>query len=788
MRRLRGILFCTLFYSLPGIVFGSHIFGGNVGMKALLQRGYFQISLTLFFDMEGGRTASEAQQTAICIIRSVVNGQLMDTIVLPRQQFEPLTYKNASCVQQGKLRTATGYFTKEIFLDPSVYNQPQGYQIIFSTCCRNDAISNIQNAITNEGVIMLQFPAITQNGAEFRNSSPEFGLPNGDYICLNKPFDFNFSATDADGDELRYSFATPYAEVNLRNPAVPFLEVTWASGFGLSNFIPGPRLPVINSRTGMMALIANRAGIYAFTVLVEEYRGGRRIGLVRRDFQLPVTDCKRSTLKEPVVFTQTDPSLPAQSIKLCEGESVTLTTVANPGYAYQWQKDNRNVAAGTGPALTIDQPGDYRLFISALQECAGDTNSTIVSVRKAQLSNVPLMPTDTLRFCNNDSALLNAPVSSSYQYNWFKDGMLLTGQNGSALIVKNVGRYVLSITAEISPGCRASGGDTVDVLPIAIPNVRIRADKNFFCPNDSVVIRGQWTAQQSGLWYHNNEPLVSIDSVLYVKQEGAYHLVVMEENCKGESAPVVLHQKILTPITFDSIPNKCYDESTVIALRADPAGGIFSGPGVAENQISVKDAGVGMHEIRYELKSDTTGCAGSQSRSFTVYSLPSIDLPSSVSVVWGGSVILKSETKDPDSERFNWSPPTGLDDPTLATPAATVQENTTYSLEVTSAQGCVNTASVMVLVKDLVFIPEVFSPNNDGINDVLEIKKNGDFTNLELYIYNRWGEVIFHEMDAVQHPWDGTYLGQKVGVGTYGYVVRNSEKNLRKSGTFLVLY
>jgi gliding motility-associated-like protein len=84
------------------------------------------------------------------------------------------------------------------------------------------------------------------------------------------------------------------------------------------------------------------------------------------------------------------------------------------------------------------------------------------------------------------------------------------------------------------------------------------------------------------------------------------------------------------------------------------------------------------------------------------------------------------------------------------------------------------------------FIPNVFSPNGDNINDVWNIKALQDYSNCIVEIYNRWGQLLFRSY-GYQKPWDGTYNGQVLPVATYYYLIdlRNGEKPIAGSVTLL---
>ncbi|MBL7892564.1 MAG: gliding motility-associated C-terminal domain-containing protein, partial [Bacteroidia bacterium] len=71
-----------------------------------------------------------------------------------------------------------------------------------------------------------------------------------------------------------------------------------------------------------------------------------------------------------------------------------------------------------------------------------------------------------------------------------------------------------------------------------------------------------------------------------------------------------------------------------------------------------------------------------------------------------------------------------------------------------------------------IFIPNVFSPNSDGKNDVLAIEGNG-LTNIYWGIYDRWGNLVFEAYDNT-HSWDGTKKGSPVEAGVYSYYLRGT--------------
>ncbi len=104
------------------------------------------------------------------------------------------------------------------------------------------------------------------------------------------------------------------------------------------------------------------------------------------------------------------------------------------------------------------------------------------------------------------------------------------------------------------------------------------------------------------------------------------------------------------------------------------------------------------------------------------------------------------------------------------------EETTTYSVTVTDGMGCTAVASITIIVRQPVcdetdvFLPSAFSPNNDGINDVLLVRSNF-IDEMEILIYNRWGEEVFSSQDQ-SVGWDGTYNGELLSPDVYAYTLK----------------
>ncbi|MFT3751196.1 MAG: gliding motility-associated C-terminal domain-containing protein [Agriterribacter sp.] len=126
-------------------------------------------------------------------------------------------------------------------------------------------------------------------------------------------------------------------------------------------------------------------------------------------------------------------------------------------------------------------------------------------------------------------------------------------------------------------------------------------------------------------------------------------------------------------------------------------------------------------------------------------------------------------------DRYVWSPSVNLDNANVHNPVASPESTTTFTVKGTNQYGCSADDSISVKVtkegNPLYLVPNAFTPNNDGVNDCLSLKKWGYIQLEEFSIYNRWGEKIFttkNRMDC----WDGTYKGIMQPNGTFVYIIR----------------
>lgn len=255
-----------------------------------------------------------------------------------------------------------------------------------------------------------------------------------------------------------------------------------------------------------------------------------------------------------------------------------------------------------------------------------------------------------------------------------------------------------------------------------------------------------------------------------------FRRVVTSAGCSSISDPVAI---TVTPVPLPptlTVRNAtaCVDSSATLSVATPtngntyrwyttPAGGnmVFEGPVFTTPALT-------QPATYYVEAVNSNDCASSTRTAATVSVItPEADAGEDVTIIQGQTV----ELRGTGGETYLWEPAEGLSDPNVARPIASPEVTTTYTLTVTTAEGCVATDEVTVTVTPAIAIPNAFSPNRDGVNEIWELGNIESYPNARVQIFNRWGNMVYSNNTGYNIPWDGTFDGKDLPVATYYYII-----------------
>ena len=733
------ILLIGFLLALSPLARATHIVGGELELRYLGTQSTFthRINLNLYFDLVNGNTGALDPIITVGIFAKRTN-QFINYVTLTQTGTENVVYTKPACAT-ASLRTLLIRYSVNLTLDPNAFNDSGGYYISWERCCRNGTITNITNPGGAGSAFYLEFPAIANGQTRFNNSSPVFTIPKGDYACIGQPFTLDFSARDADGDSLSYTVVTPYngystaavpspGATNNQNPPIfyagPYPTVRWATGISAANEIPGTIPLRVNARTGLLSVTPDRAGLFVFSVEVTEYRAGKAIGLVRRDYQVLVLDCPNNNAPQLLFKPEGQKTFYREGtlLTIAEKDTNCLTlylTDINPN-----QHITITNMSGSLPGLTIT-PGDLltRTNRDTLQakfcfgRCVGN-GQPFTLILRATDDGCPQGLSDTLNIrLNIISSPNNKPVASTN---------LLNNQS--------------KVSVGSSLTFTAFGVDQDN------DNITIQAVGRGF----SLAQAGMSFGSASGVG-KVSQPFTWKPTCTQATRAGAYlvDFIVTDTRCNGNLRDTVtvnlaaLGLPSQPPNVRTTLPQPVV-ELTVSA--GDSAGYTrFDVLGNDPDRDTLRLTGIG--------RGFDIAAAGMEFNNKN--GLPTLQSP------------------------FNWRPTCEL----MAgrTEATFVVD---FAVDDRSCQpNHADTTTVTFHVKNLltdidITVPNVFTPNGDGFNDYFAIKDISENSCAEQFksveISNRWGQPIFKSTDP-RFRW----YGYNSPAGTYYYVLLTTKRTFK---------
>ncbi|RIV23394.1 gliding motility-associated C-terminal domain-containing protein [Fibrisoma montanum] len=727
-----------------GVAQATHIVGGELELRYLGVQSPFshRIILNLYFDDIKGDQGADDGRVSIGIYAKR-NNRFIGFVALNRVSSEYVPYTNSVC-QSGELRTRLIRHSVDLNLDPNLFNDAAGYYMSWERCCRNQSVVNIQDPGGAGSTFYLEFPAIGA-GSYRTNSSPVFTIPKGDYACINQPFTLDFSAKDPDGDSLTYALVTPYNGFSSRldpNPGAlnrgidptfypgPYPPVTWNTGLSEINQISGSQPLRVNARTGQLTVTPNRVGLHVFSVQVDEFRRGVRIGRVRRDYQVLVIDCAKND--PPKVLLRPD----GQSAFYTEGAVLTINEkdqnclnlfVTDPNPNQRIQVINMS---GSLPGLTIT-PGQLltRTNRDTLRaqfcfgRCVGQPGQPVTLMLRVTDEGCPQGLSDTL------TVRLNIVPDANQKPDAATD---LTG---------NQSRVTVGSSLTFNAFGNDPDNDEISIQAVGRGFALSQAGMSFSSGSGTGKVSRPFTWKPTCTQATQSEYLVDF--------------IVTDTRCNRN-----LRDTVTVKLSAVGLPSQPPSIRTTLNKQ------------VVELTVSPTDSAgaVAFDVLANDADRDTLRLFAA-GRGFDYTKL---------GMTFAGKTGLPTL-----QSAFQWRPTCEL---------LNGQTEASFTMDfVTDDRSCqpkhTDTTTITFVVKDRaanfdLTVPNVFTPNNDGINDFFAVKDMPEGNCVERFktveILNRWGRVVFTSTDP-KFRWYGT----DYPAGTYYYLIQTTKRSFKGSVTLL---
>ncbi len=605
------------------------------------------------------------------------------------------------------------------------------YMIAYQRCCRNNTILNLSNP---GGTGAAFTTTITPEAQSTCNNSPKFKNFPPVVICVNRPIDFNHSAIDIDGDSLVYEFCAPLTAggtdgattpgnaesctgvtPNAQNCPPPFSEVTFRlPSFSFDKPMGGNPVVNIDPVTGIIGGSPNLLGQYVVGVCVKEYRNGKLIGTLKRDFQFNVTTCEVAVQADLKATAKTQSEFTVNSCGDFTINFQNLSTDVRYIQNYYWEfdiKGKKEIYTSRDVSITFPGLGSYKATmilnkdIAGLAECS-DTASITVNLYPSIDAKYKFVY-DTCAsgpIVFTDQSVSGAGAITKWKWN-FGEGTSIV--KDPQFEYETPGKKSVQLIVEDVNLCKDTLVQVIDYFPV--PSLIIVEPNTFI------------GCQPAHIFFNNlSSPIDESYKMEWDFGDGQKGSDIKPTHTYTDIGTYSVNLKVTSPIGCSTV--KAFN-SLIKVVPSPTAGFSYSPeePNLTYNTVQFIDESI--DGISYLWNFDSLGIS-----------------------------LLKN-------------------------PSFTFRDTGTFQISqiVLHPSGCSDTAYSIIRLLPFVnfYMPNAFTPNNDGLND--DFVPVGIFLGIQSYtmtIWNRWGDKIYTTTDF-SSGWNGqrNNTGATAPPGVYVYVV-----------------
>jgi gliding motility-associated-like protein len=489
------------------------------------------------------------------------------------------------------------------------------------------------------------------------------------------------------------------------------------------------------------------------------------------------------------VTVKPQPTAPVYTgpVHYCRDEPTTPLT-AN-GQNIQWYDNNNNLLPGA-PTVSTVVPADHVYYVTqSINGC--ESPKTTVNIHVADIPPAPGV--SDITYCQFDEPVALTANGTALQ--WFNSQF-----GGSALIaapipvtnVPNIRTWFVSQTVD---GCESPRAP-ITVTTLFLPTSTFAASRPLVCENDTLMFyyTGNGTNSEVYTWTLPNDSTVLTAGatntagpiVIRFDSVGTFPLTLNVNN-QGCNTTFVYNVKVVVvPDVAISMPGDiCIHDTVKVGLGDynsplasyvwDFDGGTNLYNDVNEGPYQITWNGTGLHYVHVTV--GNTACETTFSDTVLIHNLPDAHFAAAIngSGICVGDSLRLTAVDNKAIYSYTWAPEGFFNQSNNNAPVvnAYVRAADEISLTVSSPYGCSATEKMMIDAQQCctVFLPNAFTPNGDGKNDIFRPVTAGNHAIKMFMIVNRWGKKVFETLDETK-GWDGTFNGEDQDIGTYFYILQ----------------
>lgn len=548
--------------------------------------------------------------------------------------------------------------------------------------------------------------------------------------------------------------------------------------------------PGCSPQTGSLTVTSPSGIEFTYSVDGSNFQAGTTFtGLVPGTYTITVHHAAGCNSTSPFTINAAPPvpATPVLNIVQpgCQVATATITVTSPVGTGFTYSLDGISYQASN--VFNALSPGSYIIRVKNTNGCSSSSATATVNAAPASPATPVAVITQPSCTVATGSVTISSPSGTGLTYSL--DGINFQASN----VFSNVAPGSYSIVAKNASGC--TSGINIVVNPAPAPPSAPAVNPVAYCLNATAAAL---TATGNGLlWYtvaaggtgSSTAPIPSTATA----GTTTYYVAQTAGGCESPRAALIVTVTDVIVAAITGSNKICLSGAGSTQLLNATPGGVWS---TSDNSIAtvsgsglVTATGTGNAVIQYTVTNGA--CSKMVNFPVSVFDL-NLQLSASANPVEQGAPVTLSTTANGSYQVLGWLPSAVFIDQAAFQQAIIIPASGIYSAIAQNADGCRDTANINIVItpatKVDIFVPNVFTPNNDGNNDLFKVYST-TLKSMEFMVYNQWGQLIYRTAN-INAGWDGTYKGKAQPATVYSYVlkavmVNNSIINKKGSVTLL---